>query len=249
MTPRRIHLAAFLMLLVMAAAHGDTYHNKPDPAATGGLLGRIVSRERLQAVIVIEPFELKAYQANIDSGAGRFELKGLPVGEYDLLVKTIGHVYEGLTLEWDPDLSPTPVELSAICGGVMETFKTSEDYFNRKRIVRLTGDPERARLFVCQTRTKHVVAPSGAKIDAHIRRLDLVEMIRTRHTWQLVTTRHLLRQEVPLGSDDATVRFIASPRLGAILVGDRMTDVGTIDLSRLPRMPANRYASAEHESQ
>ena len=246
-------------LLVVAAgvalappAAAGTYHSQPDPEAGGGLVGSIKPNvkkpHKLQAVIAVEPFELEAYQGTINAATGRFEFHGLPPGEYDLLIKTVGHVYEGLTLEDDPEQQkPSPRELKQMCTQVGETWFTCEDYFNIKKIVRLTGNGEQVRMLTVQTRTKHVVDPGGTPIHSHIRRIDLITMVKTHKVWQLHTSRHILRQEVPHKSRDIMIEFTYSPKLGGLLVGETVKDLGVIALTKLPKVPPQRYASAEYE--
>lgn len=246
---RALGIAAVATLAWPLAA--DTYHSEPDPDATGGLVGTITSSakkpHKLQAVIAVEPFERKAYQGKLNAGTGRFEFRGLPPGEYDLLIKAVGHVYEGITLEDDPEQQPSPRELKQMCAGVGKTWFTSEDYFNVKRIVRLTGDGEQVRMLTVQTRTKHVVDPGGTPIGGHIRRIDMVTMVKTHRVWQLHTSRHILRQEVPYKSKDIEIEFTYSPKLGGLLVGETVKDLGAIDLSKLPKVPPGRYAGADFE--
>ena len=240
-----------VLALLGSVVVAGTYHTKPDPDATGGIVGSILqdpkTPHKLQAVIAVEPFEMKAYEGKVDAAAGTFRFRGLPPGEYDLLIKTVGHVYEGITLEEDPDQKPSPDELKEMCDGVAETWYTSEVYFNIKKIVRLTGDGERVRMLTVQTRTKHVVTPGGTPIKGHIRRIDLVAMVKTFKVWQLDTSRHILRQEVPDKSKDVKIKFTHSPALGGLLVGEKVKDVGAIDLKKLPKAPPKRYASAEYE--
>lgn len=226
-----------------------TYHAKPDPSRNGGIRGIIVPHDDLQSVIVIEPFTLKAYQAVLDSATGEFSLQGLPPGEYDLLIKTTGHVYEGITLETDPaQHAPDPPELKRLIDDVVTDYWKLEDYFNIKRIVRLTGNEEEVRFFVCQTRTKHTVDPGANKINANIRRFDLVEMRKTRETWQATTARHLLRQEVPHHSKDTRLRFHHTPGIGGFLIGDRMKNVGTLELEKLEPGDPDRYIGAAYQA-
>ena len=247
-------IAGVLMLsAVVLPLAADSNHDTPDPDAGGGIVGSIKqdakTPHKLQEVIAVEPFECRAYQAKLDRATGKFRFHGLPPGEYDLLIKTVGHIYEGITLEEDPDQKPTPDELKQMCKGVGETWSTSEDFFNRKKIVRLTGDGQRVRMLGVHTRTKHVYAQSGATIEAQIRRIDLVTMIKTHKVWQLETGRHLLRQEVPYESKDIEIGFTYSPELGGLLVGEDVEDVGQIDLRKLPKIPPGRYATADYEGE
>ena len=75
-------LLVSILLLAAAAAFADTYHNDLDPSQKGGLTGVIDPPSGLQTVVAVEPFDLKAYQAQVDA-SGRFTLQGLPPGEYD----------------------------------------------------------------------------------------------------------------------------------------------------------------------
>ena len=220
---------------------------------------------------------MKAYQGTLDKDTGQFTFRGLPAGEYDLLIKVVGHVYEGLTLELEPPpavVAPAPAEaptsqpsstsqpspakprpatpphltrrkLDNLLDEVGKSFYTTEDYFNVKHIVRLTGKDDRARMFVVQTRTRKVVDPGGILIRARIRRFDLVDLVKSRTVWQVVTSRHLLRQEVPYGSRDIRIQTTYSPKLGRILVGDKMKDLGKIDLKKLPKERRVRYATGK----
>lgn len=255
---------------LVAALHADTYHTPLDPRKPGGITGQITPSIDLQRVIAVEPIAMKAYQGNLDKETGQFTFRGLPAGEYDLLIKVVGRVYEGLTLELDPPPAvdepvqteaptsqPSPAKrpatqprltrrkLDTLLDEVGKSFYATEDYFNIKHIVRLTGRDDRARMFVVQTRTRKVVDPGANLIRARIRRFDLVDLVKTRTIWQVVTSRHLLRQEVPYGSRDTRIQTTYSPKLGRILVGDKMKDLGKIDLKTLPKERRVRYATGK----
>ncbi len=242
---------AFIFTLLMLAAgagsaRGDTYHDKLDPSAGGGITGVIAPSKGLQTVVAVDAFAFKCYQASVDPQTGKFELRGLPPGEYDLMIKTVGKVYEGVTLETDPEHSPAAREMRKVIEEVGKTWFTTEDYFNKKRIARFTFNGETARMFTIQTRDRHVVTPGAEKINANIRRFDVVEMVKTGTVWQLRDKRYLLRQEVPYGSADIEIEHVHSPKLSLILVGSSLRELGTIDLDKLPRSPAGRYASLDH---
>ena len=247
--PRLIGCLLAWLILVAAATglRGDTYHTPLDPKTSGGISGRIAGASSLQTVIAIEPYEMKAYQGRVDGAAGTFTFHGLPPGEYDLLVKTVGHVYEGVSLEAGQDTFAKGKYLRAVCDEVAGYFFKTEDYFDRKHIIRLTGSDKFARMLVVQTRTKTVLTPGGAPINARIRRFDLLDVVKTREVWQIVTSRHLLRQEVPYGSKDIDIELIYSPKLGRILVGETVKDLGVLDARKLPRAPKGTYASAKYD--
>lgn len=241
-----------LLLALLAfsnAGRADTYHDAPVPGAAGGIIGVVEPATDLQTVVALESSEFKAYQAGVDRAAGRFTFRGLPPGEYDLLIKCVGKVYEGVSLETDndEDEAASPVELStlkSLLDEAMKTFITTEDYFNIKHVVRFSATKTHARMFVCQTRTKPVVDPAGNPVRAWVRRFDFVDMAKTHKLWQVTRTRHLLRQEIPFDSPDAKVVFINSPKLARILVGETVRDLGTLALDKLPPAPPTaKFAS------
>ncbi|MFW6058716.1 MAG: hypothetical protein ACODAQ_00955 [Phycisphaeraceae bacterium] len=244
----------FLMALLVLTGAGDalgqadTYHEPLKPNQySGGLVGTIANAPGdLQRVIAVEPFELKAYAAELDTDTGGFELRGLPPGEYDLLIKSVGHVHEGLTLEPDPLTDPDADKLQAMVEGVGETLYPSERYFDVKHIVRLTGNDEISRSLVTFTRTRPSMRSDQSDVDGHIRRFALVRMVHTRDVWQIETVRHLLRQEVPENSDDIELTYTHSPDLGQFLVGERVHDLGEIDLQNIKRGDSSKYASDRH---
>ncbi|MAE61819.1 MAG: hypothetical protein CMJ49_10750 [Planctomycetaceae bacterium] len=248
--PRRPIRAVLLWVMVLAPASvliAGTYHAKPKAKFTGGIKGVVVSAKPLQTVIVIEPFELKAYEAAIDKETGAFVLKGIPPGEYDILIKTVGHVYESVTLETDPEADPPkPKALTELVEQVAPNYWRLEDFFNVKRILRLTGNKKDVRFFTCQTRTNPTLNQNGDVIPAHIRRFDLVVMKKTNKVWQAKTARHLLRQEVPHKSKDVALKFHHIPTLGGHLIGDEPINLGKLILKKLKPEKRGRYVGARY---
>lgn len=239
------------LLTVVGVSRADTYHDAPVAGATGGITGVVDPAAGLQTVVALESSEFKAYQASIDRGAGRFTFHGLPPGEYDLLIKCTGKVYEGVSLDADSDDSESaaPLDMSLLktqLDDVMKTFITTEDYFNIKHIVRFSATKTHARMFACQTRTKPVVDPAGNPVHAYVRRFDFVDMTKTNKLWQVAKTRHLLRQEIPFDSQDVKITFAYSPNLKWILVGKAVRDLGTLTLDKLPTAsPGEKFASTQ----
>ena len=242
----RGRLTSVIILFLCALAPAELTYAPADPAARGGLTGTIRTTHDIQTVLAFEPFERKVYKASVASGTGRFALRGLPPGEYDLLIKTVGHVYEGLSLQDDEQPALEGRRLQAACDQVSPFIFETEDYFNRKHIVRLAASEDQARALVVQTRTRPVVDPGGTPIDAHIRRFDFVELVKTRQVWQITTSRHLLRQEVPYRSKDTKLAFTHSPKLARIAIGETIKDLGVFELRRLPRSRPGRYGTARH---
>ncbi len=234
-------LAAALLSHLPSPLQADIGYSRPDPEARGGIEGSVITDRPLQAVLAFEAYELKVYRGAVDPLRGTYRFRGLPPGEYDLVIKTVGQVHEGITLEAPLGEPLDRRALDEACDHVADTFFTTEPYFNRKQIVRLAADGSAARMFVIQTRTKQVVDPAGLPIDAHIRRFDVVDLVKTNQVWQITTSRHLMRQEVVRSSGDLKVRHLYSPALGGVLVGDQVKDLGPIDLKKLPKPPKDQY--------
>jgi hypothetical protein len=210
-----------------------TQHTPLDPSLPGGITGRLAGVKTLQNVIAIEPYEMKAYAGKVDRKAGAFEFRGLPPGEYDLLIKAVGRTYEGLTLKLESNWQSDPRKLRKLKKEVAAAFSKTEDFFNVKHVARLAATDTRARMLAVQTRTRRVVDPGGRPIRGHIRRFDLLDLVKTRKVWQVAASRHLLRQEVPYKSPDIKIKLTYIPKLGGILVGERVKDMGRIDLKKL----------------
>lgn len=237
-----------LMLIVgglATAVFADPYHTPLDDTQPGGIIGVIQPSQGLQTVIAIEPTEIKAYQAHLDATTGRFELRGLPAGEYDLFIKIKGRVFEGVTLQADPEQGSNVKDRQKLLDDTKTLIAESEDFFNLKRIIRIDGTPEQARVLVMHRRTLPTLDPAGNAIPATIRRFDFIDLIKNGRVWQIATDRHVLRQEVPYGDHDEKVDFIHSTALGAILIGEEVRDMGTIDLTAIPLTPAADYPSAD----
>jgi hypothetical protein len=236
-----------VLLGLIGVARADTYHTPLDPAAhKGALAGTVLSPTPLQTVVAVEPFELKAYQATIDAATGQFVFRGLPPGEYDLLIKTVGHAYEGMTLDTGEDPPLQGKELDKLGEEIKPLVFASEDYFNIKKLVRLSVSPTRGRMFIVQTRTLPVLEPSGEALKAWVRRFDLVDVVKTRKVWQMPTSRHVLRVEIPYGDPDAKIEVHSSPKLGGFLVGEQLKNVGELNLTKLPGFPATGYVSGDY---
>lgn len=250
MTPRQRHRLTIglciLLLSIAAMLYADLTYQQPDPGATGGITGVIAPGSVLQEVIAVDPLDTKIYKAQIDPATGRFNFRGLPPAEYDLLIKVVGGVHEGLSLLPEGASEPTPQQRKKLCDEIAKDFRDTEPFFNVKRIVRMDGAGDKARLFVMQTRTRHTVTPGAEAIHAHIRRFDYVDIVRGPKLWQVLESRHLLRQEVPLDSPDLKMtRFVHNPSLGRLLVVSSVKDLGTLDLEKLTASKPGQYPGAE----
>ncbi len=243
---RHITIAAILIVSLVVLAFAGTYHNTPDPNSSGGLTGIIEPAEGLQTVVAVEPTANTAYEAQVDATTGKFSFDGLPAGEYDLLIKTVGNVYEGITLATEDDELLKGKELLKLRDEVAKAFFITEDYFNIKKISRMTGNAGKARMFVVQVRTRPVVDPLGNLIHANIRRFDLVEMTNSRKAWQTTNSRHLLRQEVPFNDPDNVIQIHYSPDLSKILIGESVKDLGILKLKKLKKGDLEGYPSADY---
>ena len=252
MTPMNNPLILLILALFTVAKPPDAPPNPPADTPppeipTGSITGTITPAKGFQGIVAVESFDYKNYPGTIDAATGKFTIPELPPGDYDLLIKTFGHLYEGIRLETDPDAQPlTGKPLTGIRDQIEKYFFPTEDYFNVKKIVRLTGTADRARMFVVQTRNKPVLDGNGDPVLANVRRFDLVEMVRTDKVWQIAFAKFLYREYVPYGTGDARIELKYSPGLSGFLIGTQARDIGTITLTKLPPGPVGKYVSGDY---
>ena len=224
---------------------GGRFHNKPE-AGAGGITAKISPVGSLEEVIVVEPTDFRVYLASIDRYNGQFTIKGLPPGKYDLILKFRTNVLEGLRLDVPGGFTKIPKEDWKYIQ--WETWR-SDDYFNDKTIARLGGNGERVKLLVEQVRDKKTFEPDGTVLKGiMIRRFELTEMRKTGQVWQIANTRHLYREERHMDAPGRKLKFIYSPKLGGIRVGDRMVELPPIDAKAIAdNRPAYFYKARHRE--
>ena len=220
------------------------FHDQPDPGAKGGISAKVTPIENLEDVIVVEPETYRVYLATIDRSRGGFVIRGLPPGKYSLLLKFRSTVVEGLDLSVPGGYTRIPAkEWEYIQWEVWR----SDDFFHEKRIARLGGNTKRVKMLVDQVRSRKTYEPSGNILKGVFRRrLELTEMRKTGLVWQTKKTRHLYREERKIDAPGRVLRYVYSPKLGGIRVGDEMVQLPLLDAQRMGVPKPSHFLSAKH---
>lgn len=225
---------AALWTLVAGAqvATGKYLYTKPDPHATGGIRGRLATaRKPLDAVFAMSPDNPGAvYRATLTGDRSGFELAGLPVSKYDLVVALGEVVYEGLTLHRTEN-TLTDGDRKSI-GSILSR---SEPFFNVKTLHRLSGQTGRmtgkARAFCTFLRTKKSVGFIDGVVHSEERRsLKLVLLEDVGPGWQVAKTREIYTVMTEPGTGRIPVMY--RRKLARIRVTDSVKDLGDIDLTK-----------------
>lgn len=210
----------------------STYlYTAPDPAAGGGMHGRVVSPAKpIVRILAQATDEWKHVYAGTLIGDGReFKFSGLPVGQYDLLVLFADEFVEGLTLSRQ-ESTLTATDRDAIAAALMK----STPFFNEKRVHRCeggTGTAGKARCVLQEVRTRPVTLQSAeVRADIQIRSLKLALVEDVNIGWSVIETRELSRQEVAATDARGVLPHRFSPKLGGIRVIDTVKELGDISL-------------------
>ncbi len=219
-------LAALLAPCALAADTEQRIYTAPDPAATGGIRGTV--NAVVTHAIAVNHDHVEVYRGETSNGGKTFQFSHLPVGKYDLVLVTAdGKVYEGLALgEEKLDLPPGSPE------HLKQRVATQDAFFNRLLIQRVGFDGENAYVFAERVRDKAILKQSGEKLNATLRRLEVIELAQAGDDWQVTTNRHLYREEQPPGGINF-LRHGFVPALGNLRVVDNVKDVGSLLLSSL----------------
>jgi len=222
------------------------FQDKPDPGSGGGISVKVSPIEGLEDALVIEATEYKVYAANVDRQAGTVSLRGLPPGRYDVILKYVAKIYEGVTLEESGNfVKLSKADLDSLEGVIW----VSEDYFNKKQIGRLGGNGKIMKLVVEEIRDKRTFMPDGTEMkDTMIRRLDLWEMRKTGQVWQTKNCRNLFREERPTPyGKGAYCQFYYVEALGGARVGDSVVTLPPFDAAAAKTSLAPHFYRATHQ--
>jgi hypothetical protein len=220
-----------LVVLLCAVAAGparaerDRLYTAPDPSATGGIRGRIVSpAQPLRQVLAIPADQPElVYEAKLgDEGPGSFVLAGLPMRKYDLVVIFDDRFYEGLSLSLTED-TLTDEDRQKIAA----TIEKSEPFFTVKVVHRVEGTTGRAQFARCIcTYLRDRASTNGSQFR---RTFKLVVMKDVGPGWQVARARDLYPVWASPEHGRPVHRYEA--RLGRIRVTDRMEDLGGLTLA------------------
>lgn len=218
-----------MMAAVSPVARADgpgRIYTKPAESDTGVISGK-VSGGVLTHAIAVERDRKRVYLAALGGGGGSFRFEKLPVGRFDLvLVTRKGRVFEGLGLGEAPKLPED--RLKHLEDGVAK----ADSFFNRHVIHGFGVGGGGALVFVERIRDGSILRGSGEKIDACLRRLEIIELREAGDDWQMVGTRHLYREETPPIKGIPFLTHSRLPALGGLRLAGAPKDIGTIDLSK-----------------
>lgn len=199
-------------------------YTQPTPADTARISGSVTGA-RLTHAIAVERDRVRVYQATLADDGATFRFDHLPVGRYDLVLVTRDHrVFEGLELGAPPALDA--VRATNLAAGVAK----ADTFFNRHQRHRAGATDERALVFVERIRDNPTVKHSGEALDAHLRRLEIIEFQPAADDWLMVATRHLLREQIPRSPNPPFLAHHHLPALSNIRAAAKPRVLPTLDL-------------------
>jgi hypothetical protein len=229
MDGKTLMLLMAMMTAVSPMARGDgpgRIYTKPEGSDTGAVSGR-VSGAVLSHAIAVERDRKRVYLGTLSGGGTGFHFEKLPVGRFDLvLVTKDNRVIEGLGLGEEPKLSEDRAK--HLEAGVAK----ADSFFNRRLVHRIGVGDGIALVFAERIRDGTILRGSGAKIDACLRRLEIIELREADDDWQMVGTRHLYREETPRIKGIPFLSHSYSPLLGGLRLAGAAKDLGSIDLTK-----------------
>ncbi len=221
--------AALASLPEVSMAQTANLYTKPHTDAPGGIAGRV--DKELTHAIALEHDRVSCYKAELSDGGKAFRFPGLPTGKYDLvLITKAGAVYEGLTLGGDAD-NVSGAKLKHL----QERVTKADTFFNKAQIDRygVIDGGDRLLAFVERLRDKVTLRQSGDVLDSNLRRFEVIEFDSATDDWQMMTSRHLYREEQPSGPGMPFLKHLCIPEVGNIRVVDTVKDLGTIPLPEI----------------
>jgi len=226
-----ILLTVCIACLTVQPVLSDSFHDSTDPAATGGITGKVKGAE-LQKVVAIEQVAFKFYAGWVDRTEGSYSITGLPPGKYDIFLKFEEDVVEGLRLDVFGETEEIGKEDR---DKIWDLIKVSDDFFHDKRIVRSGGTAKLQKLIVEQIRTKPTFNPDGTIAEGKMfRRIDYTIVKKTREVWQIDPDcpRFILREERDNKGKGSKVTYRFNKDLGGLRVADEMVTAPDVVLEK-----------------
>lgn len=188
------------------------------PGGKGTISGRIRASGKVLFIMAFNRKQDRKYKGNIDSRTGEYVIKDLPAGRYDLILKTERYLIEGLRL-YVPRRSGEKLTV-ADRKELERIIKSLEPFFNKKKILRLSGGRKYADALVEEVRDKvYYYNPTGKKAHGKmIRRIDLWRFEKSGLLWVLLQDRHLYREELPLDSPGRRMKHRFEEKFSGIKV-------------------------------
>ena len=222
----RVALAILFAIPTIALAQTANLYTKPVAGASGGMEGRV--NAEITHAIALHRDRVSCFRAELSEGGRAFRFAGLPTGKYDLVFITKGGgVYEGLFLGESGD-SMTGVMRAKLDERVLK----SDTFFNKAKLHRfgLTEDGNLCLAFVERVRDKLILKQSGETLNSNLRRFEVVDLAKATDNWQMMTSRHIFREEAPVGEGMGFTDHRHLPDLGNLRVIDTIKDLGNIVL-------------------
>ena len=219
-------LGVLLLICCAALLRADPgrIYTVPDSAATGGIEG--TAPMPLTHALAVEHDRLHVYRADLTDGGRTFQFHHLPVGKYDLVLIGAGNtVFEGLALG-DQSANPDPVSEQ----NLRTRVGAADSFFNRFSILRTGVNGEQALAFVERIRDRLTLQQSGEKLNANLRRLEIIDLAKAGDDWQMSTTRHIYREEEPLRANPPFMKHFFVSAIGNLRVVDTVKNLGTLTL-------------------
>ena len=222
MKPFSVLFLIYFCTTVLLADPGRIYTN-PDPSAAGGIEG--ATAIPLTHALAIERDRVRVYRGDLTDGGKVFQFIHLPVGKYDLVLVAGGAVFEGLALGDPPDtLEAVPAQ------NLRTRIGAADSFFNRFAIHRIGLSGDQALAFVERLRDRLTLKQSGEKLDADLRRFEIIELAKASDDWQMTTSRHIYREEQPLQAGTPFLKHFFVSAIGNLRVVDTVKQLGTLTL-------------------
>ena len=213
----------FSCATLLRADPGRIY-TTPDPVAMGGIEG--TAPLPLTHALAVEHDRLHVYRAELSDGGKTFQFHHLPVGKFDLVLITAGNtIYEGLALG-DLAANPDPVSEK----NLRTRIGAADSFFNRFAILRNGANGEQALAFVERLRDRLTLQQSGEKLNANLRRFEIIELAKAGDDWQMSTTRHIYREEEPVRENPPFMKHFFVSAIGNLRVVDSVKQLGELAL-------------------
>ncbi len=216
---------AIVPLLARADGPGRIY-TKTSVGDQGALTGK-TGGPKLTHAIAVERDRKRVFLAELTADKTGFRFANLPVGRYDLvLVGADGRLWEGLSLGGPPPAAGAPA------ANMARRVAEADSFFNRHLTHRAGMADGVVLVFVERIRDREILRGSGERVNAWLRRLEIMEMQEASDDWQTTGSRHLFREEIPLAPSPAFLRHQFVPALGGVRIVDAARDLGTIALDK-----------------
>ncbi|GEM_PF-5103186 len=208
----KIILASILLsLLLIRTSFAQT---------TGSISGTIEQKEKVVSIYALVratgPFnkagKKNRYKVDFDKTTGRFSVKTIPSGTYDISVITHDGVIEGVNLRVAGNGVPLSLfEKSAINKKIEE----EKDFYDSKKVIMFQGNINIAKVLV----EKHRSRKTSMGKNFAFRRFDIYTFKNFDEDWKAIRNADfVLREVIDKSKPDQNIKRIFSSELGGIVV-------------------------------